>query len=143
MQGVDVEKILSETTPFYGVPYVGCAVTIPIGSDRYPASVSWVSEKTVRIKLDDGSTLDIPRSIRVKECDYRGVHDHSNEFTEDQRYVYFESDHSENWSPDYQGVTYTWRPKFGRYVQLGVRATSSGAWSIFFGARRAYFDPSF
>ena len=140
-----METILPETTEWKGVPYVGCAATIGVGSDSYPGTVVWVSEQTVDHEYtnkDTGEkfTVKLPRRVRIRQCDYRGVEGHSNAFTEDQKYVYFDDDaHSDN--PRFKGREYSYRPKRKNYVQVGDYYRS--AQSPGFGFRRAYRDPHF
>lgn len=124
-------EILPADTQYAGVPYEGCAVTIPVGSDSYPGTVVAVSSQTVA-----NLTLTLPKKIRIRRDDYRGVEGHVNSYTEDQRYVYFtdaEQPRSE--------IEYTYREKLGGYVQQGV--SSRGAQRLIFGSRRYYRDPTF
>lgn len=135
--GVECKPVvmLADHTPYFGVPYVGCGATIPVGSDCYPGTVVWVSKATVDV---DG--FDMPKKIRIRECDYSGVPGHSNAFTENQKYEYFES---EDLNKTDAGTDYTWREKRKGYVRVGVPSKRSDAQRPGFGFRRAYRDPSF
>jgi len=123
---------------FAGVPYVGCPATIPVGSDSYPGTVVDTGRTTVRYQfLDrDGNTvvLNMPRTITVRDDEYRGVKDFSNAYTEAQRYQYlaFPEGPTSKWS---------WRPRLGRYVQVGSGGRRSQGLGL--GFRRAYRDPHF
>jgi hypothetical protein len=145
-----MERILPEVdADFDGIPKVGTGVTIPVGSDSYPATVIWVSDRLVdaQMKNDIGMVfvVRVPKSIRVSGCKYRGVEGHCNAFTESQRYVYYSDIEDE--STDHQklvlernGREYSYRPGRG-YIPVGERAR--GNQRIYLGARRAYRDPSF
>lgn len=135
---------LPDTTPFDGVPYVGCAATIPCGSDSYPGTVVRVEGETeVRLPIHEQHTRGwtkarIPRKVWIRRCEYEGIEGHSNAFTEDQRYRYFEDDeHTE------AGRPYSWRPRWNRYIEVGTPSRSTAAQPLFFGRRRAYRDPCF
>jgi hypothetical protein len=138
-----MERILPESTEWHGVPYVGCAVTIPVGSDSYPGTVVWVSDKTIRhqYKDKDGEIVfvNVPRRIKIRSVRSRGVKGHDNSFTEDQRYVYYESSEDETVS----GTEYSYREKWKKYVAVGTSSRSSAAQSPWFGYRRYYRDPCF
>jgi hypothetical protein len=140
-----MQRILPERTPFEGVPYEGCAATIPVGSDSYPGTVVRVEGEidVVRPFYEDGKRKDrqlrIPRKVWIRECSYRGVEGHYNDHTEDQRYVYYEDDEL----PEREGREYSWRPKWGKYVRVGTSSRSTAAQSPGFGIRRAYRDPCF
>lgn len=141
------DVILPAETPFDGVPYVGCAVTIPVGSDSYPGTVCKVSKETVEVEFikrdkDYNETKvkrTIPKRVWVRSCDFRGVEGHSNAFTENQKYVYLEYP---NWEQR-EGAEYSWRDKKKGYIRVGTSSRSSAAQRIGFGFRRAYRDPSF
>lgn len=148
------ERILPATTPWEGVPYVGCACTVPVGSDCYPATVVWVSDDTVEhtFRVRDSALhgdlgmfekkVRLPKRIAIRYCGYRGVEGHSNAFTEQQKYEYFDTPVFEG-EPENSGEIYSWRPKRGNYVRAGTSYKSSAAQGLGFGYRRAYRDPSF
>jgi hypothetical protein len=144
LQDKPTETILPASTPYDGIPYVGCAATIPVGSDSYPGTVSWVSKQTVEAEWRSDyeqptRKVQVPKRIRVRKCDYRGVEGHSNVYTESQKYVYFEKagDQAD------EGAEYSWRPQRNGYVRKGTSSRSSAAQRIGLGFRRAYYDPSF
>ena len=133
-----MRKELPAETPFAGVPYVGCAATVPCGSDCYPATVVWVNPKTVEVETKGGK-LSLPKTVKIQGCEYSGVEGHSNAFTEDQRYTYWDDDEAPHWR---DGEAYSYRPGYG-YVRVGTPTRSSAAQRLGFGYRRAYRDPSF
>ena len=128
-------RILPAETPFAGVPYEGCAATIPCGSDSYPGTVSKVSESKV---LDTRSGLTYPTKIWVRSCGYKIIRGSGQDGSAE--YVYFEDD---DHPPNEIGQAYTYRLQRGGYVQVGTRSSSTAAWRLAFGHRRAYRDPSF
>jgi hypothetical protein len=134
-----MHKELPERTPFDGIPYVGCAATVPLGSDCYPATVVWVNPKLVEVTLQDGRKLLIPKSVRIRGCEYKGVEGHSNAYTEDQRYVYLD-DEAPVWRDNEE---YSYRDARKGYVRVGTSSRSSAAQRLGFGYRRAYRDPCF
>lgn len=138
-----MERILPARTDFTGIPYVGCAATIHVGSDSYPATVSWVSEQTVDYDYEDRKTLKsvsikLPKRVRLRRVDSRGVEGHNNAYTENQKYVYFDDGDD---SPT--GREFSWRPKRKNYVEVGTSSRSSAAQAPGFGYRSYYRDPHF
>jgi hypothetical protein len=142
-----MERILPDKTKWEGVPYVGCAATVGVGSDSYPGTVVWVSEQTIdhEYSVYDKSTgkyevvkVKLPKKIKVRGCHSRGVKGHNNAFTEDQRYVYYEDTEE-----DKEGAEYSYRKVRKNYVQVGTSSRSSAARAPSFGYRRFYRDPSF
>lgn len=136
MEGVEVESILPAQTKFDGIPYVGCAATIPVGSDSYPATVVEVSEKTVEYETSDGKIFNLPAQVALQQCMFRRTD--KNGLSEIQTYVYYNK-----LTPFDEKIWYSWRASRNNYVAVGMRADSSGAQSPIFGVRRAYWDPSF
>ena len=139
-----MDRILPANTEWKGVPYVGCAATLPSGSDCYPGTVCWVSDATVDYEYKDRETgkvikVKLPKRIRIKGVDCKGVEGHSNAFTEDQRYVYFDDGDDD---PN-RGTEYSWRAKRKNYVAVGTPWRSSAAQAPGLGHRRYYRDPSF
>lgn len=143
-----MERILPAETEYKGVPYVGCAATIPVGSDSYPGTVTWVSEQTVehegRIydKFDGAYKtikVKVPKRLRVRTVQARGAEGWNNAFTENQKYVYYETEEDER----NLGREYSYRPKAHRYVEVGTSYRSTAAQGIYFGHRSYYRDPHF
>jgi hypothetical protein len=135
MEGTE-QEILPADTEFDGVPYVGCAATIHVGSDSYPATVARVSEKTVNFTAADGRKLKLPVTVELQECMFRRID--KNGQSEIQKYVYYRST-----TPFDQARAYSWRPGIKNYVAVGTRTRSSAAQPPAFGYRRAYWDPTF
>jgi len=136
-----MEKILPATTEWKGVPYVGCAATIPVGSDCYPGTVVWVSEKTIKHTYKDRKTgeefiVDLPRKIRIAGCRYRATQD--NCYTENQGWQYYDDGSGSD-----GGTEYSYREQRKNYVAVGTPWRSTAAQAPGFGYRRMYRDPSF
>lgn len=138
LEGTDEKRFLAEETPYDGVPYVGCAATQYAGSDSYPATVTWVNDKTVEVKTKEGKKLKIPKSIRVRGCDYEVVRGSGQDGSAE--YVYFELECANS---GYEGSEYSFRPAKQGYVQVGTASRSTAAQTLGLGYRRAYRDPSF
>ncbi len=142
------ERLLPDETPFSGVPYVGCAATIPVGSDCYPATVVWVSDRTTPVEVEapahEGlkTVVRMPKRIRVRECRHRGVEGHDNAYTENQRYEYYEAPEDADYGKA-EAHEYSWRERRRGYVQVGTPSRSTAAQRLGLGHRRAYYDPSF
>lgn len=142
-----IKEILPSTTKWEGVPYVGCAVTIPVGSDSYPGTVVWVSDETVDHDYSvynketggyDIIKVKLPKKIRIRECRSQGVRGHDNSFTENQKYFYYQIPGQELAAQEY-----SYRSRRKNYVAVGTPWRSSAAQAPSFGVRRYYRDPSF
>lgn len=128
---------LPDETPFDGVPYVGCAVTEPCGSDSYPGTVVWVSEQKV-VAANEGRgnyPVIVPLRIRVKPDRYRVVNGSMQDGS--AMFEYYDG------GPESNTREYSWRSLLNGYVQVGTPSRSSAAQRLGFGYRQRYYDPSF
>ena len=127
---------------FDGVPFVGCGVTIPSGSDCSPGTVVRVSERTYRTTIQSTGyppraprTVEMPARIWVRGCSYRPTKNYS--YTGNQEHEFIDD--------GFEGTLqeYSWRPKRQRYVRVGTPTRSTAAQGLGLGFRRAYRDPHF
>jgi len=139
-----MEQILPEITEWNGVPYVGCAVTVYVGSDSYPGTIVWVSDQTLTYSFKSSrngleeKTVTIPRRFRVRRVSHKGAAGWDNSFTEHQKYVYYDESPGST-----EGEEYSWRPKRKNYIRVGTPSKSSAAQPLGFGHRTYYRDPHF